>query len=199
MNKKIEIVVVIIIIAIAGVFYSLNKQKTQNPTTTIPSIKNQQIEKHKNGCDFLKNFENDNWFNEMLTLHQNKLPKETDGKFYLDYFKFNKKQGCLYSDNFIFVPFEDLTGGGPLYLYNIINKKFIEAPSNEKYYNDELMDINNDYVLFKGGGGSGECFYENHGKYYYNSNEVELFKECDFCMKSIPDEKDCKNINIIYK
>jgi hypothetical protein len=180
------------------------EQNDKSKENNISSIqKSEKVLKKisENKCDFLKEFETESWFTEMVNLHKNELPKGDEGKFYIDYSELGRKQACLYENYFIFTPFEDLGGGGALYKYDIVQKKLEGAPESEEnpYFSDNMTGITNDYVSFEGGGGSGECFYENHGKYYYKENKVEITEECNFCMKSIPDKNDCKKVKKIFK
>ncbi len=160
-------------------------------------------------CGSIRDFVNYNWFVSLENAYKNKYPNDYNsykdsGKFYNDdpYYlqiSYLQHQACLSSDFFIFSPWEDVSMEGAFFTYNITEKSITKSPENSKYLARGLTEINDDSVLFRSGASSGECGFEQYGKYIFKENKIEIYKECGGCMKATFTEDDCNDVNISYQ
>jgi len=203
--KRIFLILLILAILIGcAQIITTNFKKNNITSNTEKKFNIRENTKSSNICGAIADFENQEWYKSMEIAYKNNYPNEynevlKNGKFYIDYSQLGRKQACQSTNFFIFTPWENMEMTGAFYVYNIDKKTIKRSPQHTKYLAGELTEINDDFVFFKGGAGSGECFSEEYGKYFFKENKIEIYKKCNWCMKSFPDEKDCKEVNIIYE
>ncbi|MBU1102342.1 hypothetical protein KJ853_01645 [Patescibacteria group bacterium] len=159
-----------------------------------------------NRCGAISDFEKEEWFSKAVELYKTKYPKEyqegidiSGDKFYADYPELHQMKACLTSNYFVFMPWSNIGLEGAIFSYNIEKNNLTKSPSNQfSYPIFELSEINNDYVLFKGAGGSGDCGGEEYGEYFYKDGEnfVYINKVCGGC---IDQEYTCQEVNKVFK
>jgi hypothetical protein len=186
----------------------LKKQPNMNGTSTLEVgaiLKDNPS--HGNGCDMMKNFENEKWFSELGKLYQANYPEDYEmgvegGSFYVDYSEFDRKQACLFDNYFVFIPWESIAGAS-FFVFDIEKNELKKSPEGKKvdgeedvYFPMNFISINNDYAIFEGGTSSGDNSLDQFGNYYYKTNLVKIYKECNV---SLEKSKTCYDVNKIYQ
>lgn len=171
-----------------------------------PAINNEII------CGGIKNFIDYAWFENMENAYREKYPDDYNsyrveecGEFYCDYPNgWPVLQACLSLDYFLFSPWEDPGRAGAFFSYDINKNSIRKSPKNTEYLSSGFNEVNDDFAFFQGGYGSGDCFSEQYGKYFYVENRIEIYKNCGGCGSEELDNNGeivvrCEDLNIIYE
>jgi hypothetical protein len=71
----------------------------------------------------------------------------------------------------------------------------VQSPEGE-YLASGLTGITDEFASFTSGHGSGDCYGEYNGKYYYLDNKVVIDEICGGCMDQ---ERKCNEVGKVYE